>query len=88
MKPLVAPTCATPASAPPAPRASSMPSSASRCGPACRSSSTAAGVGASPRGSRVNNVAPRRPSSSFTWRDTAGWVSDSADAAREIELCR
>ena len=33
-------------------RASSMPSSASRCGPACRSSSTAAGVGASPRGSR------------------------------------
>ena len=28
------------------------------------------------------------PSSSFTWRDTAGWVSDSADAAREIELCR
>ena len=30
-----------------------------RCGPACRSSSTAAGVGASPRGSRVNSVAPR-----------------------------
>ena len=60
MKPLVAPTCATPASAPPAPRASSMPSSASRCGPACRSSSTAAGVGASPRGNRVNSVAPRQ----------------------------
>ena len=48
---------------------------------ACGTSAFAAAVGLSPRGERVNSVAPSASSSPSMWRPTVGWARPSRRAA-------